>query len=110
MDWLNENKEWVFSGIGILILTILWTTGTKLLPRTSSIAAPNSRLYPSARLEQERLRLVPKQFVPAYDLKAYFGGFDVRTMQPTSSEFKLGVNPAALKIVCYNLMTTPVII
>ncbi len=24
MKYINENKEWIFSGVGVLILTIVW--------------------------------------------------------------------------------------
>ncbi|HEY3931093.1 MAG TPA: hypothetical protein VGM58_01845 [Verrucomicrobiae bacterium] len=93
VQFIGENKNWIFDGIGVFALT--------------SIAGLIVSYFGWWQ-KRERLTIIPKSFSPAYDLECSIGGFDVETMQPTVTRGNLGVEDAKLKILCHNPTSTPI--
>jgi hypothetical protein len=42
MNWLSENYQWIFSGIGVLILGLLFQQNRKGKKTTQSISSSNN--------------------------------------------------------------------
>jgi hypothetical protein len=95
VQFIGDNRSWIFDGIGVFILTSV----VALLV-----------FYFGWWQKRERLTIVPKKFLPAYDLEFYGRKLDVETMQRTTTRAKVGVKSAILKILLHNLTTTPVIL
>jgi hypothetical protein len=106
LQWLQNNRDWIFSGIGVAGVAVICRLLFQRKSAHEKLAELHLQLH--QRAEQETLTIVAKKFSPAHDLKAWFGGFDVQTMRPTTTEAMLGVEPASLKVLCHNLTATPI--
>jgi hypothetical protein len=95
VQFIGDNRSWIFDGIGGVVFTSI--VGLIVF-------------YFGWWQKRERLEIAPKKFSLAYDLEFRIGGFDVETMQHTSTRARVGIEPAKLKILCHNLTATPVIL
>jgi hypothetical protein len=92
VQFISDNKAWIFSGIGVLIIgafgkfCLVWWQ------------------------KRQRITIVPKTFAQAYDKRIGTAGLDVDTMQVASSEATCGVEPAKLNVVFHNPTPTPFIL
>ena len=82
--WLVQNKEWVFSGVGLTVLATIWWVLTKLLPSrrgpspgsaNSVTQAPTITVSPTFNISQEartpeQVRQEPPAPVPASKARA----------------------------------------
>ena len=61
-------------------------------------------------LAQNSFKISPKKFTPAFDLNFFATGLNPGTMRPTVNKASLGVQPAFLKVIFYNLTPVPIIL
>jgi hypothetical protein len=51
-DWLNQNKQWVFSGIGLTVLAVIWWILRWLGSRREPVSSPANTVTQSPSLTQ----------------------------------------------------------